>query len=152
MASVASATHDLSRLSVSTNPPPSRKPEPIDFARLNLWGAVGFTGRRNGPNFDGSFVGDVKHRHVIRVELEVDKFTVDNGPERDMKDSENIKFLESICNYEIPEEFAEVGLHTFQVQRTCKAFEKAAAAMSVPASGMFVPNIGFEESRRFMRF
>ncbi|KAI3899248.1 hypothetical protein MKW92_035659 [Papaver armeniacum] len=149
MASVASATHDLSRLSVSTNPPPSRKPEPIDFARLNLWGAVGFTGRRNGPNFDGSFVGDVTHRHVILVEG--DKFTVDNGPERDMKDSENIKFLESIRNYEIPEEFAEVGLHTFRVRRTCKGLEKAAGKF-VPPSCMFVPDASFEESRRFMRF
>ncbi|XP_026409388.1 plant UBX domain-containing protein 4-like [Papaver somniferum] len=107
MASVASA----SRLSVSQDPPP------IDFSRLG-WGSIGFTASRSGPNFDGSFVGDSAHQHVIK--FEGNKFTVDGVPERDIKDPDSIKFLESISRYEIPEEFAEQGLHTIQVLRSRK--------------------------------
>ncbi|KAI3958346.1 hypothetical protein MKW98_011034, partial [Papaver atlanticum] len=49
--SVASTSHDFSQLYVSTNPPPSRKLEPIDFSSLKWWGSIGFTRRRKGPNF-----------------------------------------------------------------------------------------------------
>ncbi|KAI3866912.1 hypothetical protein MKW92_018877 [Papaver armeniacum] len=130
MASVASA----SRLSVSQDPPPSQKFEPIDFSRLG-WGSIGFTASRSGPNFDGSFVGDSAHQHVIK--FEGNKFTVDDGPERDIKDPDSIKFLESISRYQIPEEFAEQGLHTIRVLRTRKAPKQAA--------WKFFPDTRYEE-------
>ncbi|KAI3958344.1 hypothetical protein MKW98_011032 [Papaver atlanticum] len=125
--SVASTARDFSELSVSTNPPPSRKLEPIDFSSLG-WGSIGFTLQRKDPNFDGCSGGNAAHyEHVILFEGRLGSiFTVDDGLERDANDPRNAEFLESIKNYRIPEEFAAVGLHTFLVQRTCKVFEEAA--------------------------
>ncbi|KAI3946384.1 hypothetical protein MKW92_015843 [Papaver armeniacum] len=143
--SVASTTRDFSELSVSINPPPSRRLEPIDFSRLG-WGSIGFTLRRKDPNFDGCVDGNAaRYEHVILFEGRLGSiFTVDDGPEREANDPRNAEFLESIKNYRIPEEFTEVGLHTFWVQRTCKAFEEAA--------GKFVPDKHFEESIKYMWF
>lgn len=61
------------------------------------------------------------------IGIEGNKFTVDGGPERDADDPENAKFLESIKNYLIPEEFAEDGVHTIRIVRTSAAYRKAAA-------------------------
>ncbi|XP_026380099.1 uncharacterized protein LOC113274896 [Papaver somniferum] len=160
--SVASTTRDFSELSVSINPPPSRRLEPIDFSRLR-WGSIGFTLRRKDPNFDGCVDGNAaRYEHVILFEGRLGStFTVDDGPERDANDPINAEFLEffllnslseaspsccvvSIKNFRIPEEFEEVGLHTFLVQRTCKAFEEAA--------GKFVPKKHCEESIKYMWF
>ncbi|KAI3913743.1 hypothetical protein MKW98_011804 [Papaver atlanticum] len=106
MDSVASATRDLSQLSVSKNPTPSRKFEPIDFSELQ-YGSVSFTTARTKWGIDGN------------------KFTVDGGPERDADEPKNAKFLECIKNYEIPEEFAEDGVHTILIVRTCTALKKS---------------------------
>lgn len=142
---MASTTRDFSELSVSINPPPSRRLEPIDFSRLR-WGSIGFTLRRKDPNFDGCVDGNAaRYEHVILFEGRLGStFTVDDGPERDANDPINAEFLESIKNFRIPEEFEEVGLHTFLVQRTCKAFEEAA--------GKFVPKKHCKESIKYMWF
>ncbi|KAI3950760.1 hypothetical protein MKW92_029328 [Papaver armeniacum] len=124
MDSVASATRDLSQLSVSKNPTPSRKFEPIDFSELQ-YGSVSFTTSRTKW---GGFGGNVAaHKHVIGIDG--NKFTVDGGPERDADDPENAKFLECIKNYEIPEEFAEDGVHTILIVRTCAAYKKKLLAL-----------------------
>ncbi|MCL7022253.1 hypothetical protein MKW94_006032 [Papaver nudicaule] len=111
---------DFSRLSVSDdNPPPERlELEPMDFSELN-WGSLAFTAGRNITNFDDFFAGKPRHQHVIK--FYGNNFTVDGGPQRDGSLPDNIHFLENIKNYEIPEEFAEDGLHTINVLKHRKA-------------------------------
>ncbi|RZC57478.1 hypothetical protein C5167_004790 [Papaver somniferum] len=98
--SVASTTRDFSELSVSINPPPSRRLEPIDFSRLR-WGSIGFTLRRKDPNFDGCVDGNAaRYEHVILFEGRLGStFTVDDGPERDANDPINAEFLEDISSW-----------------------------------------------------
>ncbi|KAI3946385.1 hypothetical protein MKW92_015844 [Papaver armeniacum] len=142
---VASTSRDFSELSVSENPTPSRKFEPIDFSSLRS-GSIGFTARREGTNSDDCSVGNAAHyEHVIKFKGRLGSiFTVNDGPERDANDPKNAEFLESIKNYRIPEEFVEEGTHTIRVLRTRKA--------SKEASGKFVPDIRFEESDEYAWF
>ncbi|MCL7050665.1 hypothetical protein MKW94_008598, partial [Papaver nudicaule] len=69
---------------------------PIDLSELQ-WGSITITTGRNCTNF-----------HL--VEFHGDNFIVDGGPMRDATDPNNVKFLEDIKNYKLPEEFAEDGL------------------------------------------
>ncbi|MCL7048124.1 hypothetical protein MKW94_006441 [Papaver nudicaule] len=109
-------TRDFSRLSVSDDSPPApRKLEPMDFSKLDS-GSIGFTAGRNCDDFSSFFfAGKGTHNHVI--EFYGNNFTVSGGPLRDGNDPINIKFLEDIKNYIIPEEFAEDGIHTIRLLR-----------------------------------
>ncbi|MCL7043464.1 hypothetical protein MKW94_021920 [Papaver nudicaule] len=109
-------TRDLSQLSVSDDhpPPAPRKLEPMDFSKLYS-GSIGFTAGKNCDDFSAFFAGKGTHNHVI--EFYSNNFTVNGGPVRDGNDPINIKFLEDIKNYIIPEEFAEDGIHTIRLLR-----------------------------------
>ncbi|RZC78014.1 hypothetical protein C5167_002225 [Papaver somniferum] len=104
MDSVASATRDLCQLSVSENPTPSRKFEPIDFSELPRCGSVSFTTSRT----NWKSTAEVPKWYFARL-----------APEAPLS--------KSIKNYLIPEEFAEDGVHTIRIVRTSAAYRKAAA-------------------------
>ncbi|RZC57470.1 hypothetical protein C5167_004768 [Papaver somniferum] len=69
--------------------------------------------------FDGSLANVPHHEHVLV--FYGNHFTVNGGPERDMNHPSNAKLLESVKNYQIPEELAADGLHTIRVIKTFKS-------------------------------
>ncbi|XP_026419809.1 uncharacterized protein LOC113315765 [Papaver somniferum] len=107
MASVASTARDFSRLSVS-------KPSSSLLTEL---GPLDIFGRFLGSSISfpiGSRGTDSKiHWHKVIVVGQT--FTVDDGDDRQADDPENKEFLESIKNYQLPEEFSEEGMHMVRV-------------------------------------
>ncbi|KAI3847528.1 hypothetical protein MKX03_019911 [Papaver bracteatum] len=89
--------------------------EPIDFSELSF-GSITYTCGSVNAKFDGSLAKVPHHEHVLV--FYGNHFTVNGGPERDMNHPRNAKFVESVKNYQIPEELAADGLQTIRVIKT----------------------------------